>query len=151
MSFSERARSALNQKCTFCEEGLHEKCLRRNSDSCCCGVEPSLHATLSSSVEHPEDEKQEEEKTKQEEARTKQEVAKTKQEEEKTKQEEAKTKQEVAKTKQEEERTKQVVEEGKLSVPVRLSRSDSEEINRMAGISVTRKTSGPKRKRKRKS
>jgi FKBP-type peptidyl-prolyl cis-trans isomerase len=151
MSFSERAQSILNQKCVSCEKGLHEKCLRRNSDLCCCGVEPRLQVTPSSSVEHPEDEKQEEERTKQEEARTKQEVAKTKQEEEKTKQEEAKAKQEDAKTRQEEERTKQVVEEGKLSVPVRLSRSDSEEIDRMASFSVVKKTNGPKRKRERKS
>lgn|SRR5208337_3773431 len=123
MSFSERARSALNQKCTFCEKGLHDRCLRRKSDSCCCGVEPGRQVTPSSSVEHPENEKEEE--------------AQTKQEEEKTKQEEAKT--------------KQVVEEGKMTVPVQLSESDSEEIRRMAGISVSKKTSGPKRKRERAS
>src|SRR5208337_1534082 len=137
MSFSERARSALNQKCTFCEKGLHDRCLRRKSDSCCCGVEPGRQVTPSSSVEHPENEKEEE--------------AQTKQEEEKTKQEEAKTKQEEEKTKQEEAKTKQVVEEGKMTVPVQLSESDSEEIRRMAGISVSKKTSGPKRKRERAS
>ena len=132
MSFSERAQSALNRKCAFCEKGLHEKCLRRKSDLCCCGVDQSRQVIPSSSVEHPEDEKQEEEKTKQEEA--------------KTRQEEAKTKQEEAKTKQEEEKTKQVVEEGKLSVPVKLSRSDSEEIDQMTDISVTKKTGYPKRR-----
>ncbi|MGD0146082.1 MAG: hypothetical protein ABSB53_04425 [Nitrososphaerales archaeon] len=105
----------------------------------------------SSSVEHPRDEKQEEERTRQEEAKTKQEEERTRQEEAKTKQEEEKTKQEEAKTKQEEEKTKQVVQEGKMSVPVRLSRSDSEEIDRMTGINVTKKTGGPKHKRERKS
>src|SRR5208282_5872405 len=119
--------------------------------SCCCGVEPGRQVTPSSSVEHPENEKEEEAQTKQEEEKTKQEEAKTKQEEEKTKQEEAKTKQEEEKTKQEEAKTKQVVEEGKMTVPVQLSESDSEEIRRMAGISVSKKTSGPKRKRERAS
>jgi hypothetical protein len=123
--------------CTFCEKGLHDECLRRKSDSCCCGVKLSRQVNPSSSVEHLEDEKEEEEKTRQEEAKTKQEEAKTKQEEEKTKQEEAKT--------------KQVVEQGKMAVPVQLSESDSEEIRRMAGISVSKKTRGPKRKRERKS
>ena len=137
MSFSERAQSTLNQKCAFCEEGLHEKCIRMKSDLCCCGAESSLQVTPSSSVEHPRDDKQEEERTRQEEA--------------KTKQEEERTKQEEAKAKQEEERTKQVVQEGKMSVPVRLSRSDSEEIDRMTGISVAKKTNGPKRKRERRS
>jgi hypothetical protein len=151
MSFSERARSALNQMCTFCEKGLHDECLRRKSDSCCCGVKLSRQANPSSSVEHLEDEKEEEEKTKQEEAKTKQEEEKTRQEEAKTKQEEAKTKQEEEKTKQEEAKTKQVVEQGKMAVPVQLSESDSEEIRRMAGISVSKKTRGPKRKRERKS
>ena len=137
MPFSERAQSTLNQKCAFCEEGLHEKCIRMKSDLCCCGAESSLQVTPSSSVEHPRDDKQEEEKTKQEEA--------------KAKQEEEKTRQEEAKAKQEEEKTKQVVQEGKMSVPVRLSRSDSEEIDRMAGIRVAKKTNGPKRKRERRS
>ena len=123
MPFSERAQSTLNQKCAFCEEGLHEKCIRMKSDLCCCGAESSLQVTPSSSVEHPRDDKQEEERTRQEEA----------------------------KAKQEEEKTKQVVQEGKMSVPVRLSRSDSEEIDRMAGIRVAKKTNGPKRKRERKS
>ena len=151
MSFSERAQSTLNQKCAFCEKGLHEKCIRRKSNLCCCGAEPSLQVIPSSSVEHPRDEKQEEERTRQEEAKTKQEEERTRQEEAKTKQEEEKTKQEEAKTKQEEEKTKQVVQEGKMSVPVRLSRSDSEEIDRMTGINVTKKTGGPKHKRERKS
>ncbi len=137
MPFSERAQSTLNQKCAFCEEGLHEKCIRMKSDLCCCGAESSLQVTPSSSVEHPRDDKQEEEKTKQEEA--------------KAKQEEERTRQEEAKAKQEEEKTKQVVQEGKMSVPVRLSRSDSEEIDRMAGIRVAKKTNGPKRKRERRS
>ena len=100
------------------------------SDSCCCGVEPGRQVTPSSSVEHSENERQELERTKQEEA--------------KAKQEEAKTRQEV-------ERTKQVVEEGKMTVPVQLSESDSEEIRRMAGTSVSKKTSDPKRKRERAS
>jgi hypothetical protein len=151
MSFSERARSTLSQKCIFCEKGLHEECLRRKSDLCCCGVELSRQVTPSSSVEYPEDDRQEEERTKQEEAKTKQEEAKTKQEEERTKQEAAKTKQEEAKTKQEEEKTKQVVQEGKMTVPVQLSRSDSEEIRRMVGVGVKKRRSGPKRKRERKS
>jgi len=151
MPFSERAQSTLNQKCAFCEEGLHEKCIRMKSDLCCCGAESSLQVTPSSSVEHPRDDKQEEERTRQEEAKTKQEEERTRQEEAKTKQEEERTKQEEAKAKQEEERTKQVVQEGKMSVPVRLSRSDSEEIDRMTGISVAKKTNGPKRKRERRS
>jgi len=107
--------------------------------------------TPSSSVEHHEDERQEGEKTKQEVAKTRQEEAKTKQEEERTKQEEAKTRQEEAKTRAEEERTKQVVEEGRMSVPVRLSRSDSEEIGRMESIGAAKNVSGPRRKKEKKS